>query len=77
MPYLMKFQTLDTISGKGKYVVNKSPINLPNTSITNVNIITKANAKVQIIAIIALFINDLFSFYSIGFIYAFNNSPKC
>ena len=37
-------------------------INLLNTSITNVNIITKANAKVQIIAIIALFINDLFSF---------------
>ena len=40
----------------------KFPIKLPNTNITKVSIITKANANVQIIAIKVLFINDLFSF---------------
>ena len=58
----MKFHICDTISGKGKYVVNKFPIKRPKTSITNVNIITNAKANVQIIAIIALLINDLVSF---------------
>ena len=60
--YLRKFHTLYTTTGNGRYAANKSPIKRPNTNITNVNIIKKANANVHITAIKALLINDLFSF---------------
>ena len=60
--YLKKFHILYTIIGCGRYDAIKFPIKPPNTNNIKVNNITNANEKVQIIAIKALFIKDLFSF---------------
>ena len=46
----------------GIYEINKLPIRFPNTNNTNATTIVNAKANVHIKAIIALFINDLFSF---------------